>query len=86
MERVRVGELELVCGGPGEGRTRLRRERRGREREVQEVGCRVGVVVRVGRGVVIFCGGGGAFVLGLLLLFVVVLVQDEWKVWWRVEC
>lgn len=39
MERVRVG---------GEGRTRSRRERRGREREAQEVGCREGVIASAG--------------------------------------
>lgn len=40
MERVRFG---------GEGRTRSRRARRGREREAQEVGCREGVEVKVGK-------------------------------------
>lgn len=50
MDKERVG---------GGGRTRLRRERRGREREAQEVGCRDGVVVMIGRLVFIFVGGGG---------------------------
>lgn len=51
MERVRVGEF--VGLGGLEGRTRFNKERRGREREAQEVGCRVGVVVKTGRLVIV---------------------------------